>query len=30
MGTLGRGLGYDHVVWGTDAVWTGYVAPKNG
>ena len=23
MGTLGRGLGYDHVVWGTDAVWTG-------
>lgn len=23
MGILGRGLGYDHVVWGTDAVWTG-------
>ncbi|WP_395676889.1 amidohydrolase family protein [Inquilinus sp.] len=23
MGILGRGLGYDRVVWGTDAVWTG-------
>ncbi len=23
MGILGKGLGYDHVVWGTDAVWTG-------
>ena len=23
MGTLIRGLGSDHVVWGTDAVWTG-------
>jgi uncharacterized protein len=23
MGVLGKGLGYDHVVWGTDAVWTG-------
>lgn len=23
MGILGRGLGYDHVCWGTDAVWTG-------
>jgi uncharacterized protein len=23
MGMLGKGLGYDHVVWGTDAVWTG-------
>jgi len=23
MGILGNGLGYDHVVWGTDAVWTG-------
>jgi predicted TIM-barrel fold metal-dependent hydrolase len=23
MGILGRGMGYDHVVWGTDAVWTG-------
>jgi hypothetical protein len=23
MGTLVRGLGWDHVVWGTDAVWTG-------
>ena len=23
MGTLGKGLGYDHVVWGTDAIWTG-------
>ena len=23
MGTLIRGLGADHVVWGTDAVWTG-------
>lgn len=23
MGTLGKGMGYDHVVWGTDAVWTG-------
>ena len=23
MGTLIRGLGVDHVVWGTDAIWTG-------
>lgn len=23
MGILGRGMGYDHVVWGSDAVWTG-------
>jgi predicted TIM-barrel fold metal-dependent hydrolase len=23
MGTLIKGLGVDHVVWGTDAVWTG-------
>jgi len=23
MGTLIRGLGIDHVIWGTDAVWTG-------
>ncbi len=23
MGTLIRGLGADHVVWGTDAIWTG-------
>ena len=23
MGIMGKGLGYDHVVWGTDAVWTG-------
>jgi hypothetical protein len=23
LGTLVRGLGVDHVVWGTDAVWTG-------
>jgi uncharacterized protein len=23
MGMLGRGLGYDHIVWGTDAIWTG-------
>jgi uncharacterized protein len=23
MGTLIKGLGHDHVVWGTDAVWTG-------
>ena len=23
MGQLVKGLGADHVVWGTDAVWTG-------
>ncbi len=23
MGTLVKGLGADHVVWGSDAVWTG-------
>jgi predicted TIM-barrel fold metal-dependent hydrolase len=23
MGTLVRGLGHDHVIWGTDALWTG-------
>jgi predicted TIM-barrel fold metal-dependent hydrolase len=23
MGTLVEGLGSDHIVWGTDAVWTG-------
>src|SRR5262249_6536344 len=23
MGIMGKGMGYDHVVWGTDAVWTG-------
>jgi hypothetical protein len=23
LGTLIRGLGVDHVIWGTDAVWTG-------
>jgi hypothetical protein len=23
MGTLAKGLGADHVVWGSDAVWTG-------
>ena len=23
MGTMVKGLGADHVVWGTDAVWTG-------
>ena len=23
MGTLVKGLGVDHVVWGTDAIWTG-------
>ena len=23
MGTLIKGLGADHVIWGTDAVWTG-------
>jgi hypothetical protein len=23
MGQLIRGLGADHVVWGTDAIWTG-------
>jgi predicted TIM-barrel fold metal-dependent hydrolase len=23
MGTLVKGLGVDHVIWGTDAIWTG-------
>ncbi|MET0868293.1 MAG: amidohydrolase family protein [Pseudorhodoplanes sp.] len=23
MGIMGKGMGYDRVVWGTDAVWTG-------
>ena len=23
MGTLVKGLGADHVVWGSDAIWTG-------
>ena len=23
MGILGKGLGYDRIVWGTDAIWTG-------
>ena len=23
MGTLVRGMGVDHIIWGTDAVWTG-------
>ena len=23
MGIMGKGLGYDKIVWGTDAVWTG-------
>ena len=23
LGQLVKGLGADHVVWGTDAVWTG-------
>ena len=23
MGTLVKGLGHDHVIWGTDSVWTG-------
>lgn len=23
MGIMGRGMGYERVVWGTDAVWTG-------
>jgi uncharacterized protein len=23
MGILGKGLGYDRIAWGTDAVWTG-------
>ena len=23
MGTLVRGLGHDHIIWGTDSVWTG-------
>lgn len=23
MGIMGKGLGYDHIVWGTDAVWSG-------
>jgi predicted TIM-barrel fold metal-dependent hydrolase len=23
MGTLVKGLGYDHIIWGTDSVWTG-------
>lgn len=23
MGMLVKGLGADHVVWGTDAIWTG-------
>jgi uncharacterized protein len=23
MGTLVKGLGEDHIIWGTDAVWTG-------
>ncbi len=23
MGIMGKGLGYDRIVWGTDAVWTG-------
>jgi uncharacterized protein len=23
LGTLIRGLGHDHVIWGTDAIWTG-------
>jgi len=23
MGTLVKGLGHDHVIWGTDALWTG-------
>ena len=23
LGTLIKGLGVDHVIWGTDAVWTG-------
>ena len=23
MGIMGKGMGYDKVVWGTDAVWTG-------
>ena len=23
MGIMGKGMGYDRIVWGTDAVWTG-------
>ncbi len=23
LGTLVKGLGHDHVIWGTDAIWTG-------
>jgi predicted TIM-barrel fold metal-dependent hydrolase len=23
MGTLVKGMGHDHVIWGTDAIWTG-------
>ena len=23
MGTLVKGLGHDHIIWGTDSVWTG-------
>ena len=28
MGILGKGLGYGHVCWGTDAIWTG--SPQDG
>ena len=23
MGTLVKGMGHDHIIWGTDAIWTG-------
>ncbi|HYB70262.1 MAG TPA: amidohydrolase family protein [Candidatus Bathyarchaeia archaeon] len=23
MGTLAKGLGHDHIIWGTDCIWTG-------
>ena len=23
MGTLAKGMGHDHIIWGTDAIWTG-------
>ncbi|NEV03158.1 amidohydrolase, partial [Bradyrhizobium sp. UFLA 03-164] len=28
MGTLIKGLGVDHVCWGTDALWTGAPASR--
>ncbi|MGH6816934.1 MAG: amidohydrolase family protein, partial [Hyphomicrobiaceae bacterium] len=23
MGIMGKGMGYDHICWGTDAIWSG-------